>query len=111
MAKSMEGGTQFCRHRLSQDTMGWLRCSWRDRPEGTEKKKLVPEIIPLLVHPERGGSLSGFPLTGKFMQTLYCSLPMANTGVTASCFRPPPSHPVFGENIVWFIEGVEAGTG
>lgn len=36
---------------------------------------------------------------------------MANTGVTASCFRPPPSHPVFGENSVWFIEGVEAGTG
>lgn len=44
----------------------------------------MPEIIPLLMHPERGGFLPGFPLTKKFMQMLYRSLPVANTGVVLS---------------------------
>lgn len=59
---------------------------YKSRTEGMWKKKLVPEIILLLVQSERGGSLSGFPLTRKLMQTLYCSLPVTNTEVVASCF-------------------------
>lgn len=43
----------------------------------------MPATIPFVVRPEREGSFPGFPLSGKFMQTLFCSLPMAQTGVMA----------------------------
>lgn len=72
---------------------------------------MVAEIIPAVVLPEKRGSLSGFPLPRKFMQTLYRSLPLASTGVMASCSQPPPSHRVFGENILWFVAGVETAIG
>lgn len=44
--------------------LGLLRCSWRDRPKGIWKTRLVADITPAVAHPGRRGSVPGFPLPG-----------------------------------------------